>query len=278
MCLTIPHPGEGRRFALAHDTFTANGLYWGPTDPQDAFMIQSMLSKSRCLALAGLALLWLGGCSQDRPLGQPAEPRAGEIFQTDLDRMASLAMRANLASLYQLMDKLYRRNPREWRKSGAPDAAAAAARVRQAVESGRGLPELGGKQDIAALDLALRPEYQGDRVGAYIYGLASMLITAHGGRMEFYLPDSLDAQFIHNAARNLERAAWMLRNRRDAQGQPLLLSDEISTQGHNLSYAVEFGKMTARLDLLCHLLQERYRRIGINYAQGLLFMNLLPVQ
>ena len=31
-------------------------------------------------------------------------------------------------------------------------------------------------------------------------------------------------------------------------------------------------------DLLAHVLEERYRRIGVNYAHGLLFLNFLPVQ
>ena len=38
------------------------------------------------------------------------------------------------------------------------------------------------------------------------------------------------------------------------------------------------AKMVARLDLLTHMLEERYRRLGVNYAQSLLFMNFLPVQ
>ncbi len=205
-------------------------------------------------------------------------PSPGELLQSDLDRMATLAMRNNLASLYRLMHKLYLRNPQEWRKSGAPSQAVAEQRIREAVERGLSLPELGERRDIAALGHALDPQFHGDRVGAYIYALGSMLVTAHGGRTEFYLTDSLKADFIHNAAHNIEKAAWMLRNRRDAQGRPLLLSDEMSAQGNNLSYAVEFGKMTARLDLLTHMLEERYRRLGVNYAQGLLFMNLLPVQ
>ena len=36
--------------------------------------------------------------------------------------------------------------------------------------------------------------------------------------------------------------------------------------------------VVARLDLLTHMLEERYRRLGVNYAQSLLFMNFLPVQ
>ena len=105
-----------------------------------------------------------------------------------------------------------------------------------------------------------------------------MLITAHGGRTEYYLSDTLDPQFVHNAARNMEKASWMLPRRTDAEGKPWLLSNEISADGHNLSYAVEFGKIVARLDLLTDVLDERYRRMGVSYAQSLLFMNFLPVQ
>lgn len=233
-----------------------------------------------CLSL-GL-LLALAGCSgrieHQSIIQERSQVHPGELFQSDVDRMATLAMRNNLASLYRLMHKLYLRNPREWRKSGAPDLASAERRIQQAIEHNQALPELGGRRDISALGYALDADFQGDRVGAYIYALGSMLVTAHGGRTEFYLADRFNADYIHNAARNIEKAAWMLRNRTDAQGRPLLLSDEISAQGQNLSYAVEFGKMTARLDLLTHMLEERYRRIGVNYAQGLLFMNLLPVQ
>lgn len=140
------------------------------------------------------------------------------------------------------------------------------------------MSQLGGRTDIAALGYTLSAEYQGDRVGAFIYSLASMLITAHGGRTEYYLSDTLDPQFIHNAARNIEKASWMLAQRTDALGKPWLLSNEISAEGRNLSYAVEFGKIVARLDLLTDVLDERYRRMGVSYAQGLLFMNFLPVQ
>ncbi|MCY1454298.1 hypothetical protein D9M71_713520 [compost metagenome] len=105
-----------------------------------------------------------------------------------------------------------------------------------------------------------------------------MLITAHGGRTEFYMTDTIDPLFVNNAARNIEKATWMLSQRQDANGVLLLFSNEISEEGSNLSFAVEFGKIVARLDLLAELLDERYRRIGLNYAQSLLLMNFLPVQ
>lgn len=234
------------------------------------------------LPLLAVILLVTSGCSsrQDHKtiISNSAPAKPSEFFQTHADRMATIGMRNNLNSLYRLMDKLYLRNPREWRKTGLPDAEAAKAAVHRAIESDQPLPQLGGRKDIAALSYALSAEYQGDRVGAFIYSLASMLITAHGGRTEYYMSDTINPEFVHNAARNIEIAGWMLAQRTDAEGKPWLLSNEISADGRNLSYAVEFGKIVARLDLLTDVLDERYRRLGVNYAQSLLFMNLLPVQ
>ncbi|MHA6495322.1 hypothetical protein ACX0MV_19065 [Pseudomonas borbori] len=257
---------------------------------RDFTAVQQPLPRPICKPFAAWRRLVLGvlligaasGCAsrQDHQsiISNSSSIKATELLQSHADRMATIGMRNNLNSLYRLMDKLYLRNPREWRKTGLADMQAAKRAVHRAIELDQPLPELGGRKDIAALGYALSAEYQGDRVGAFIYSIASMLITAHGGRTEFYLSDSLDPQFIHNAARNIEIATWMLANRRDAQGKPWLLSNEISADGRNLSYAVEFGKIVARLDLLTDVLDERYRRMGVNYAQGLLFLNFLPVQ
>ncbi len=211
-------------------------------------------------------------------LTQIGNGKPDELFQTSVDRMATLAMRDNLQSLYLLMDKLYLRNPSQWRLSGYLDATTAARQIRIAIEQRQPLPQLGERRDLAALSYALSPEFRGDRVGAFIYAIGSMLVTAHGGRTAFYMTDTLDPLFINNAARNIEKATWMLSQRQDANGVLLLFSNEISEQGSNLSFAVEFGKVVARLDLVAQMLDERYRRIGLNYAQSLLLMNFLPVQ
>lgn len=211
-------------------------------------------------------------------LTQIGNGKPDELFQTSVDRMATLAMRDNLQSLYLLMDKLYLRNPSQWRLSGYLDATTAARQIRIAIEQRQPLPQLGERRDLAALSYALSPEFRGDRVGAFIYAIGSMLVTAHGGRTAFYMTDTLDPLFINNAARNIEKATWMLSQRQDANGVLLLFSNEISEQGSNLNFAVEFGKVVARLDLVAQMLDERYRRIGLNYAQSLLLMNFLPVQ
>ena len=234
-----------------------------------------------CLLLACLAMLFVTGCSQQQGndiVSQFREGRPQEFLQTSVDRMATLAMRDNLNSLYVLMSKLYLRNPDELKKSGFLDARTAGKQVRMAIEEQQPLPTLGGKKDLAALRFAMSPEFLGDRVGAFIYAIGSMLVTAHGNRLEFYMSDAINPTFVSNAARNIEIATWILSQRQNKQGEPLLFSNEISEEGSNLSFAVEFGKIVARLDLLTQMLDERYRRIGLNYAQSLLFLNFLPVQ
>lgn len=220
------------------------------------------------------------GCAQEPPRKskEPPPAQASELLQTAFDRMTTLAMRDNLDSLYRLLHKLYQRNPRELAKSNYPNALSAEQAIRQAIEQNQPLAALHNLKDIAALNYVLSPNFTGDRVGGFIYAIASMLITAHGGRTEFYLTDSVNAQYLHNAARNIEKATWMLAQRRDPQGSLLLLSNEMSEDGTNLSFAVEFGKIVARLDLLVQVLAEQNRRIGVNYAQGLLLINFLPVQ
>jgi len=226
-------------------------------------------------------LVLASGCTHQQSediANQFRKTKPTEFFQTSVDRMATLAMQDNLQSLYRLTTKLYLRNPSQWRQAGYADAASAEREVREAIEQRRSLPSLGERRDLQALSYALSPEFEGDRVGAFIYSIGSMLITAHGGRREFFMTDAIDPRFVSNAARNIEKATWMLSQRQDIHGVPLLFSNEITEEGSNLSFAVEFGKVIARLDLLAQMLDERYRRIGLNYAQSLLFMNFLPVQ
>ena len=232
-----------------------------------------------------LALALLGACAAPAPEHkgevQGAEASTREWGQSDINRVATIAMRENLQALYRLADKLYRRNPTEWRKGGAPGRDEAVARLRTAIEQRSGWAPLQQRRDIDALALALAPEYADDRVAAFIHAVADMLIAAHGGKTEFFLIDGLDAQHLYNAARNLETAVWMLAQRRNARGGPLLLADEINAQERNLSYEREFGKIIARLDLLAQVTTEKYRRAVIGYVQGLAggtFLQFLPVR
>lgn len=201
-----------------------------------------------------------------------------QLLQTDFNRTVTIAMRDNLDSLDRLTEKLYRRNPSEWRDAGYPDLDAALTATRDAILSARPPSDLHGLQDIEIMSVALDAAYEGDRVAAFIYGMADMIITAHNNKVRFYASDVLDATRIFNAARNVEIAAWLLTSRRDAQGNALLLANEMSEDAVNISFEREFGKIVGRLDLVANLLDENMRRVGINYAQGLLLFNFLPVR
>ncbi|KAF1046280.1 hypothetical protein [Xylophilus sp.] len=240
--------------------------------------------RQRLLPAAALCLV-LAGCAAPAPTPRGevrgADATAGELAQSDVNRMATLEMRANLDSLFALAGKLYRRNPAEWRKGPAASREQAVEQLRDAVLQRQPWAPLQGRRDIAALAVALSPEFAGDRVAACIYATADMLVAAHGGKTEFFLIDGLDAQHLYNAARNVESAVWMLSQRRTAAGAPLLLADEIGAQARNLSFEREFGKIIGRLDLLAQFATEKYRRAAISYVQGLVggtFLQFLPVR
>ncbi len=244
--------------------------------------------RNRYAAYALIPALILGvagltGCATSSPAPGASHPKNeamtfDQLGQTDFNRTVTIALRDNLESLTRLLEKLYRRNPAEWRKLGVADLASAVTQGRKAIETGLTPSDLSGLRDVEILSVALDPGYQGDRVGAFVFGLADMIIRAHNGKTRFYVSDVLDAQHVYNAARNVEIAAWLLASRRDAQGRPLLMANEISNGTANLSFEREFGQLIGRLDLIANLLDENLRRVGINYFQGLLFFNFLPVR
>jgi hypothetical protein len=203
----------------------------------------------------------------------------GQLIQSDPNRMANLEIRDNLNALYLLMDKLYKRNPAEWRKGSATSQEEAEKHVRNAIDNRQPLPGL-NERDTKAMRLALDPGFHGDRVAALIYGIGDMLITAHGGKQRLYLIDGLDAQRVYNAARNIEIAMWLLAQRKNSRGQPLLLSNALSDHDQNLSFERLFGSMIGRTDLVAEFTAEKYRRAVIDFGQSYVggqFLQFLPV-
>lgn len=226
-----------------------------------------------------VSLVFLCGCA----IGETSDAKgesmsADQVVQTDINRVITLSMRDNLDSIESLMGKLYRRNPRFWREAGFASIDAAIEHGSRLIQSGTVPAELIGLNDIEILSVALDPEYSGDRVIAFTAGLANMIITAHGGRTRFYISNYVEAQNIFNAARNVEIAGWLLSTRRDAEGDLLLLSNSIGKGKTNLSFEREIGGIIGRLDLVAAMQDENLRRVGINYLQGLLFFNFLPVR
>jgi len=242
---------------------------------------------SRRGAAAACLTMALGACAQtgERPRGGSEsfadtvasfDPK--QIGKADIDRVADLHRREVFASLRVLAEKLYRRNPREWKKGGHAGIEAALDRLFDP-RSGWRSDEAAGKRGTEAILLALREDFAGDRVAVLVAGIGGMLHAAFEEKTEFFLHDELVPQKIHNSARNLEIAAWKLANARDAGGTLLLLSNEIGQPGlpANLSFEREFGKMIGNLDLLAALLADKGHRTIARVAQSLATAVFLPV-
>ena len=208
----------------------------------------------------------------------PAERsfRASDLAKSDIDIAAEAHSRECLASARLLMEKLYRRNPREWRKGSFASMDEALARAFDPRLEFR-FAELGQARGADAIVIALKPEYPGDRVFAFGVGLASMIYLAYNGKTEFYINDSLDPQKLYNSARNIEIAAWKLANARDARGELLLLSNEMADDVRNLSFERELGKMIAYQDVMAQIAAQRANRTIRRIVQSLATAVFLPI-
>ena len=191
--------------------------------------------------------------------------------------MADVELAENTQSLRVLMTKLYKRNPQQLAKSTADPADKMVDWVFDGeLQHQFKFKEIDNKQGTDAIFLAFDANYQGDRVLPFIVGLHTMLLKAHGNKKDFYLTDSLDAQNIYNAARNIEIAAWKLSTSRDANGNLYLLTNEINTTDRNLSFEREFGKMIGRTDLYAISLAEKSQRLISRIMQSIATAAFLP--
>lgn len=230
------------------------------------------MPRSRLILVALLCLL-ATGCSTPRG-SKTSQFAPSQLAKSDVDRVIDTHHRQLDTSLRLLADKLYRRNPREWKRTGQVSHEAALARLFN--QTDWRLPELGTLYGSEAILAALRPDYSGDRVAAYIVGIGGMLHTAFAEKTDFYMYDDLDPQRLYNAARNLEIAAWKLANSRDANGELLLLANELYPVA-NLSFEREFGKMIGNLDLLSITIADKSNRTVVKIVQNLATAVFLPV-
>lgn len=230
------------------------------------------------LALLLALLMTQAGCSS--PGTAPSEQRARgfdlrQLIKTDINRVAERHQQHVFASLRRLADKLYKRNPAEWRKTGAASAEVAISRIFDEKHRWR-FAELGNRRDLQSMQIALHPDFRGDRVQALIVGLASMVQAALGDREVFYMLDDLEPQHLYNAARNVEIVAWKLATARDASGNPLLLANEIG-EVTNLSFEREFGRIIGLLDVLADVVEDETERTVTRVVQNLTTAVFLPV-
>ena len=197
------------------------------------------------------------------------------LAKSDVDRIADTDRAEVVEGLLLIADKLYKRNPKEWKKGGAVSREAAVERLR--LRNSRSWPEFGGLRERQAAALAFSNAYDGDRVAALVYGLLTMVDAAFEHKEEFYILDSLNETKLYNAARNMEIAVWKLSNDRNQAGELFLLSNELDPANRNLSFEREFGRITGLLDLMAKIIADRNGRTVSRSAQAVATMVFLPV-
>lgn len=202
--------------------------------------------------------------------------RISSLAKTDVDAITELHINEALTHLRILMEKLYRRNPREWQKGEEPSMEQTVAKLFE-ISPFAEYPGLEGKRGVACIHLALDTDYAGDRVFAFMYGLVTMTYAAYNNKSEFFLFDEMDPQKLYNSARNFEIAAWKLSNAKDAQGNLLILSNESQGPLHNLSFEREFGKLIGNQDMMAKIIAGRTNRSIVRIIQNLATAKFLPI-
>lgn len=174
------------------------------------------------------------------------------LAKSDIDLVADEFIEETRSAVQELVVKLYKRNPRELAKTPGMtiDMRLAQLRVNR---NELDFAELGGAQDIDAMNLAFDPDFRGDRVFALVVGLGSMLREAYQYK-EMFLTDQLEPEVLLASARNVEVLLWKLKNTRKPNGEHYIITHEYQGVVDNLSFERLFGRII--------ILQEMMARIA----------------
>ncbi|PLX99473.1 MAG: hypothetical protein C0622_10515 [Desulfuromonas sp.] len=225
----------------------------------------------RALSIVPLLLLCLlfTACSN-------GQGRLVSLGKTDIDLVTDIHQRQAEELLRTLAGKLYRRNPRELHKCSSADLDQRLAQLFNA-ERNLSFAELDNRQGVAAILLALEPDYPRDRVFALMVGLISMVRSAYGNQPEFFMFDQLEPQLLYNSARNIEILVWRLKVRVDDGGTPLLLTNSREGEEPNLSFERLFGKLISLQDSMALIAAQKWDRTINLVVRGTASMVFLPV-
>ncbi|MES2771111.1 MAG: hypothetical protein V4623_03895 [Pseudomonadota bacterium] len=210
------------------------------------------------------------------------------LAKTDIDRVVDVNRAEVIAGLRRIAEKLYRRNPKEWKKSGQADLNSALERLFGKAEQTLAVspetldfPELEGRREGQAALYAFDARYQGDRVLALMAGLLGMSYAAFEHKADFYVLDHLDAQKLANCAHNFEIAVWKLSSSKNPQNgarhEALLLSNALDPEQPNLSIEREFGRIVGLLDFLAKVVADKNGRSITRLSQSVVTAVFLPV-
>lgn len=198
------------------------------------------------------------------------------LAKSDLNEMMEVNVVEIRSILRELTEKLYKRNPRELKKSTISSAEENINRIFSRTTNWY-YRELDGVSGSAAINLSLREDYKGDRVFTFMMGLTSMLMSSYEDKTEFFMLDSIDPQGLYNSARNIEIAVWMLSNSRSTEGELLILSNSMQDGDVNLSYERLFGKLIAMQDTIALVTARKTNRTISKVVQRMATAIFLPI-
>lgn len=198
------------------------------------------------------------------------------LAKSDVDMLTEINQREMLKSLKLITEKLYRRNPQEFRKSGYENAEAASARIFEHLPNWAESPlaKLNWEENFK---LAFLDGYAGDRVYAFMTALTTMLMASYNHKTEFFLPDELSAQKLYNSARNVEAAVWKLSHAKTTGGGRFLITNSMDGDVQNLSFEREFGKLISQQDILALLVEDKSNRSISRVFQNAATFVFLPI-
>ncbi|MEM9255104.1 MAG: hypothetical protein AAGA91_06635 [Pseudomonadota bacterium] len=197
------------------------------------------------------------------------------LAKSDIDLVTDEFIVETRSAVSELVIKLYKRNPSQLRKNPGMTIEGRLAQLRVHRYELR-FDELGGKQDVDAMNLAFDPNYRGDRVFALVVGLGSMLRQAYQYKPEMFMTDQLNADVLITSARNVEVLLWKLKNTRKANGEHYLITYEQSGVVDNLSFERLFGEIIVLQEMMARIADDSNDRAVTNavHAVGRVFIPL----
>lgn len=181
------------------------------------------------------------------------------LAKSDINLVTDEFIRETRALVQELGVKLYRRNPNQLRRGAVQSTEGRLAQL-QGTPGPLIFAELGGAENLEALELVFDPEFQGDRSFALIVGLGGMLRLAYGYDNEAFMFDRLDPALLETSARNTEILLWRLKNERREDGSPWLITSEYRGVVDNLSFERLFGKLIALQDMMARIAADAGNR------------------
>ena len=203
-------------------------------------------------------------------------PNLSSFAKSNIDDVIELHQQRVMQDLKTLTIKLYQRNPYQRHDRHMRTLEDSVARLFM-YPADVGFAKWDGFEPTEIIRLALTEEYDGDRVLAFTVGMRRMLIASYNNQSEFYYLSSIDQQKLYNSARNIEIAAWMLAEKRNAKGRRLLLSDSLQDESRNLSFQRIIGGMIATQDNISAIIAQKNGRLVKTMVVQAASMMFLPI-